>query len=151
MKTKTIVGACLALLVMSAVSTWSERVAAGSEDVDSVIERAYHDILDRGADPEGLRHYRRLMLDEGWSEQDVREDLRQSDEAHRVGREEDHGDRHRGIDPDDAVRRAYRDVLNRDPDPDGLQTYRRMIEKEGWSEDDVRSALKKSPEYRNRR
>ncbi|PTY03764.1 hypothetical protein DB347_21265 [Opitutaceae bacterium EW11] len=46
------------------------------------------------------------------------------------------------------VRRAYRDVLGRDPDPSGLATYCRMVREEGWTEEQVRNALKASEEYR---
>jgi len=71
---------------------------------------------------------------------------RDSDEAYRsnqsvgFGRLDDEADR--------IVRRAYQDMLNRDPDQSGLHVYRRRIVKDGWSEAQVREALRESPEYR---
>jgi len=51
-------------------------------------------------------------------------------------------------DADRIVRRAYQDMLNRDPDPSGLREYHSRIVKDGWSEAQVREALRESPEYR---
>jgi hypothetical protein len=49
---------------------------------------------------------------------------------------------------DRIVRHAYQDMLNRDPDHSGLREYRSRIIKDGWSEAQVREALRESPEYR---
>ena len=49
-------------------------------DPDRVVRRAYEAILHREPDTEGLRNYRRLMIDEGWTEHDVREAPRNSPE-----------------------------------------------------------------------
>jgi len=70
-------------------------------DYDRVIRRAYQDILHREPDAEGLRHYRIEMIDNGWTEQDVRRALRTSSEHDKVM--EDAADR--------SVRRAYQDIL----------------------------------------
>lgn len=53
-------------------------------------------------------------------------------------------------DPDRIVRRAYQDILDREPDEAGLRFYRSHIIDDGWSEAKVRDALRKSPEYRER-
>jgi hypothetical protein len=50
---------------------------------------------------------------------------------------------------DAIVRRAYQDLLHRDPDPEGLQQYRDQILREGWSDAQVRASIMQSPEYRN--
>jgi hypothetical protein len=42
--------------------------------------------------------------------------------------------------------RAYQDILGRQPDPEGLNTYRRNIIERGWDEQDVRTALRRSQE-----
>ena len=110
------------------------------EDLDRVIRRAYEDILDREPDEKGLRHYRSRMIDEDWSEHDVREALRESPEH----------TRHREESADKIVRRAYEDVFGREPDSRGLRMYRSKVLDQGWDEQDVRRALKKSPEYRER-
>jgi hypothetical protein len=76
-------------------------------------------------------------LKEGWSENDLRAELRRSDEAKdRLARE--------------IVTRAYRELLGRDPDPSGLETYTGFIRKKGWTDQRVRETLKASDEYRNR-
>jgi hypothetical protein len=51
---------------------------------------------------------------------------------------------------DRIVRRAYQDVLGREPDPEGLESFRHQILDNGWTEARVRDALRNSPEYRDR-
>jgi predicted transcriptional regulator len=115
---------------------------SGSRDLDydRIIRRAYQDILHREPDSQGLRHYRIEMIDNGWTEQDVRRALRASAEHDKV-REES---------ADRVVRRAYQDLLGREPDQRGLERYRNEILKNGWTEQQVREALRKSPEYRQK-
>lgn len=109
-------------------------------DPDRVIRRAYEDILHRDPDQEGLRHYRTEMIDNGWTEQDVREALRKSAEHDTV----------RESSADRIVKRAYQDILGRDPDYNGLVQYRNRVMNDGWDEQDVRQALRNSPEYRQK-
>ena len=111
-----------------------------NSDIDRVIRRAYEDILHREPDQEGLRHYRVEMLDNGWTEQDVRTALRKSSEHDNV----------RESSADRIVKRAYQDILGRDPDYNGMVQYRNRIIDDGWDEHDVRQALMKSPEYRQK-
>lgn len=116
----------------------NSRHGFGSSDPDVIVRRAYEDILNREPDKEGLRTYRSRIIDDRWSEQDVRSDLRKS--AERAGRTP--------AAADVIIRRAYQDVLGRDPDAAGLATYRAKLINENWSERDVRSALKSSSERR---
>lgn len=109
-------------------------------DYDRAIRRAYQDILRREPDAEGLRHYRVEMIDNGWTEQDVRRALRTSSEHDKV--KQDSADR--------IVRRAYQDLLGREPDDQGLAKYRNEMLRNGWTERQVRDALMKSPEYREK-
>ncbi len=111
-----------------------------SEDPDRVIRRAYEDILHRAPDTEGLRLYRSRMIDDDWTEQDVREALRESPEHATRSRES----------ADKIIRRAYEDILGRAPDANGLASYRSKVMDQGWDEHDVREALKRSPEYRQK-
>ncbi|MEI6972940.1 MAG: hypothetical protein WCL44_15660 [bacterium] len=111
-----------------------------ANDPDAIVRRAYQDVLNRAPDPAGLRVYRSHIIDDNWSEQDVRNALRKSPE--REGRTPAAADA--------MIRRAYQDILGRDPDAAGLATYRAKFLSEGWSERDVRSNLKNSPEYRKR-
>jgi hypothetical protein len=126
--------------VRRALRSSTERDSVRREMVDRSIRRAYQDILRREPDPEGLRTYRREMLQNGWSEQDVRKALRTSGE--RDVMKEQNAER--------AIRRIYKEVLGRDPDPQGLALYRNRMVVERWTEAQVRDALVGSPEYRDR-
>jgi hypothetical protein len=106
-------------------------------EADRIVRRAYQDILHREPDQEGLREYRSRIIDDGWSEQQVREALRRSDERRVVTRER----------AADVVRRAYLSVLNREPDA-AAQGYVDRVMREGWTEADVARELRRSPEYR---
>lgn len=108
-------------------------------DPEAIVRRAYEDVLNREPDEEGMRTYRSKIIDNNWSEKDVRNDLRKSAE-------------YKGATPASAekiIRRAYQDVLGREPDAAGLATYRDKLVNEGWSERDVRSDLKSSAERRD--
>ena len=109
----------------------------------AAVRSAYQDILGREPDAEGLRNYRQKIVREGWSEQDVRDDLRRSVEyATLTGRT---------ASADRIIRRAYLDVLRREPDEEGLQTYRREIIENGWEYHDLRQVLARSEERRANR
>ena len=105
--------------------------------VDVVIERAYRDLLERAPDPEGREHYRQLIR-QGGTEEQMRARIRESVE-------------YRVTLPDAKTTRAYRKILGREPDPSGLESYRRRIVDKGWTERDVENDLRRSAEYRNRR
>ena len=109
----------------------------------AAVRSAYQDILGRDPDPEGLRNYTAKIFHEGWTEQDVRDDLRRSAEYSSMTGRTASADR--------IIRRAYMDVLHREPDPDGLATYRREILENGWEYHDLRQALATSEERRQGR
>jgi len=113
-----------------------------STDVDRIVRRAYEDILDREPDATGLRLYHSRMIDDGWSERDVREALRKSPEY----RQKSTMTREKA---EEIVRRAYLSVLGREPDP-GSRSYVDKVLRDHWSEQDVARELRKSPEYRNK-
>jgi TorA maturation chaperone TorD len=121
-------------------SDYSKNSQRKVQDPDRVVRRAYEDILHREPDTEGLRLYRSRIIDQNWSEQDVREALRKSPEYSQRGSES----------ADKIVRRAYQDVLGRAPDTNGLYTYRNKVLNQGWDEQDVSAALRKSPEFRQK-
>ena len=105
---------------------------------NAAVRSAYIDILGREPDPEGAREYRQRMVRDGWTEQDVREALRKSAEYASI----------RSESADRIVRRAYLDVLRREPDPEGLAAYRQQVIENGWEYHDVRQALMRSAERR---
>lgn len=133
------------LLPGSMSASWNDRISSlrvearrrdePKADPDTVTKRAYLDLLGREPDPAGLRDYRSLIIDQGWTETMVRDNIRRSDEFRREG-------------ADRIVRRAYLDVLGREADPDGLKLYRAKVLEKNWTEGDVRDALRKSDEYR---
>ncbi|HEV8396221.1 MAG TPA: peptidase inhibitor family I36 protein [Vicinamibacterales bacterium] len=110
------------------------------DQADRIVHRAYQDILHREPDEGGLRLYRSRIIDDGWSEQQVREALRNSAESRVVTRER----------ASEIVRRAYLSVLNREPDA-GAQGYINRVMRDGWTEDDVARELRRSPEFRQGR
>jgi hypothetical protein len=105
-------------------------------DAERAVRAAYRDYLGRDADAQGLRFYVGRLLDAGWSEEQLREVFRRSDEF-----------RHRDLDA--IIRHAYRDVLGRDPDPSGLAAFQRGLGR-GMTEPEMRAELARSPEARQR-
>jgi len=106
------------------------------------VRRAYQDVLNREPDGAGLRLYRSRILDDGWTEADVREALRRSPEH----RERNTMTRDRA---EEIVRRAYLSVLGRAPDS-GSRGYVDKVLRDKWTQHDVERELQRSPEYRNR-
>ncbi|MFM8618893.1 MAG: DUF4214 domain-containing protein [Opitutaceae bacterium] len=99
---------------------------------EMIVDRAYREVLDRPADPEGLRRYRDRIMFEGWSQRQMIEQLQRSDEA-------------RAINPDVAIKRMYREILGRDPDANGLAHYRSKW-RQGWTQGQIRADLQRSRE-----
>ena len=120
----------------------SNRPPYGSQNAEAIVRRAYDDILEREPDPVGMRTYRSRIIDDGWTEQDVREALRRSPEY----REHNTMTRAKA---EEIVRRAYLAVLNREPDAGG-QGYVNSVLRDKWTQQDVERELRRSPEYRNR-
>jgi hypothetical protein len=113
-----------------------------SGNPDRIVRRAYEDILNREPDEAGLRLYRSRIIDDGWTEQQVREALRTSPEY----RTRTTMTRQRAT---EIVRQAYLSVFNREPDA-GSQGYVDHVMRDGWTQDDVVRELRRSPEYRAR-
>jgi uncharacterized protein DUF4214 len=120
-----------------------ERRITGDE-ADRMVRRAYQDVLHRDPDEGGLRQYRSRIIDDGWTEDQVRNSIRNSPEY----RERTTMTRAKA---EDIVRRAYQNVLKREPDPGGMQSYVNNVMRDSWSQEDVERDLRKSDEFRNRR
>lgn len=139
------------LLPGSVSANWSDRISSlrverveerrrgdgPRADPELIIKKAYQDLLLREPDPTGLRSYRGLIIDQGWTEQMVRDHIRRGDEFRREG-------------ADRIIRRAYLDVLGREPDPSGLKQYRRALLEKDWTESDLRDELRRSEEFRKK-
>jgi hypothetical protein len=147
--------AALLLLAPDAVPAASALWPAGSETTEDRYERAVRRAFDEvyGRDPSyrELSYYSRKMEDERWSDGDLRREIRREvREDRREDRRDDRRERRDSRDVERIVRRAYQDILDREPDGPGLRLYRSRMIDDDWSEDDVREALRKSPEYRDR-
>jgi hypothetical protein len=112
-----------------------------NDDADKIIKRAYQDVLGRDPDQGGFGQYRSRIIDDGWTEAQVRESIRNSPEFR---------DRLRTA-AQDVVRRAYLAVLNREPDAGGAEQYIQKVLRDNWKQQDVERDLRNSPEFRNRR
>jgi len=124
---------------VSGVEVW--RRGSGA-DPDVIVRRAYQDLLDRNPDQAGLHQYRSRIIDDGWTEQQVRDDIRKSPEY----REKNTMTYAKA---QQIVRNAYLAVLNREPDP-ASQSYVNKVLRDKWTQQDVERELRKSPEYLNR-
>ena len=113
------------------------------EDPDVIVRRAYQDILNRDPDAAGLRIYRSHIIDDRWSETQVRDALRSSPEF----RELTTMTRPKA---EAIVARAYRSMLGRDPDPASAAFVDKVL-RDKWTEEDVAAELRKSAEYRNKK
>jgi len=117
-------------------------VVRPADEPERIIRRAYEDILDREPDQAGLRQYRSRMIDDGWTEAQVRDALRKSPEYH---------DKNAMTQPkaQEIVRKAYLAVLKREPDPDS-KGYVERVMRDHWTQADVERELKKSVEYKRK-
>jgi hypothetical protein len=114
----------------------------GGESPERIVRRAYQDVLQREPDQAGMRQYRSRIIDDGWTEQQVRESLRNSAEYKQL---------HTMTWPkaQEIVRQAYLNVLKREPDP-GSRAYVDKVFRDKWTQADVERELRKSPEYKQR-
>ena len=111
-----------------------------NQSAERIVRRAYQDMLGREPDAEGMRTYRSRIIDDNWTEQQVREALRRSAEYRE----------RTTMTPQKAteiVRRAYLSVLNREPDA-ASQGYVQKVLRDNWTEQDVARELRRSPEFR---
>jgi hypothetical protein len=124
---------------------WSERQIveqlqrsgeARGINADEAITRIYREVLGRDPDANGLGHYRAKWRD-GWTQGQIREDLQRSKEG-------------RDYYVRAAITRAYKELLGREPDPQGYATYERLMREKGYSEQQVRAAIMSGDEYRQR-
>jgi hypothetical protein len=128
---------------ISSLHVESSRWGGWRRNPDRIIRRAYQDILDREPDRAGLRLYRSRMIDDEWTEAQVRDALRNSPEY----REKSRMTRAKAM---EIVRQAYLAVLKREPDP-GSRGYVDKVLTKKWTQQDVERELRKSPEYRKKR
>ena len=103
-------------------------------EAEMIIEEAYQDYIGRAPDRDGLRNYRTLMIDKGWSEKRIRENIANSYEALY--------ERNSKI-----VTRAYEDLLDRTPSDSERDHYVDAMYKHKWDERKMRDAIRESQEF----
>jgi hypothetical protein len=130
----------------------SGRTGRYADRADRIVQRAYEDMLGREPDAEGLQTYRSHILDDGWSEAQVREHIRRSTEYKERASDSYYGGRYGTTQQraEDVVRRAYLNVLNREPDANARGYVDRVL-RDNWTQQDVERDLRQSQEYRNNR
>ncbi len=155
MKTTVLAFGAAAVLLLTADAVpasalWPAGAEAMEDRYERAVRRAFEDVYDRRPTDRELSYYSRKMEDERWSESDLRDELRRDRREVREERRDDRRERRDSRDVERVVRRAYQDILDREPDGPGLRLYRSRMIDDDWSENDVREALRKSPEYREK-
>ena len=116
---------------------------------DDQIKQAYRDILEREADEGGINHYRQQAA-KGWSIDQIRSDLMNSNERKQLEANKAQAAQAAAAQKDaeitSAIKQAYRDILERDADEGGIAHYKSQIAK-GWTIDQVRQDLLNSNEH----
>jgi peptidase inhibitor family I36 len=123
-----------------------DRSARGAAEM---VRRAYRDVLGREPDTEEMQYYRDRIVDNGWSEARIRQDLRRGTEHRTRTRDETFGYGMTRQRAENVVRNAYRSVLSREPDA-ASEGYVEHVLRDGWSQTDVERDLRGSAEYRDR-
>jgi hypothetical protein len=94
----------------------------------------------------------RNLKSEGWNDRisSLRVQIASRDERQRDREELRRGERISAGEAQAIVRRAYNNILKREPDA-GAGGYINAVMNENWSQQDVEKELRKSDEFRNRR
>jgi Peptidase inhibitor family I36 len=108
-----------------------------SREAERIVTRAYQDVLGRSPDSDGMRIYRSHIIEDGWSDARVREALRDSREY----REKNAMTYPKA---QEIVRRAYLNILKREPDYPGANGYVNRVMKDHWTQADVEQELRKA-------
>ena len=112
------------------------------QTAENDLRNAYHQVLGRDIDAEGLTHYRDRLTQGQQTVRDVVRELAHSPEFH-----ERFIDTHPST--PDQITLAYKQFLGRDPDSEGLETYKQQMAS-GKKIDDVINDLIGSQEYTNK-
>lgn len=116
---------------------------------DDQIRQVYREVLEREADEGGINHYRQQAA-KGWSIDQIRSDLMNSNERRALEANKAQAAQAAAAQKDaeitSAIEQAYHDILERDADDGGIAHYKSQIAK-GWTIDQVRQDLLDSNEH----
>lgn len=116
---------------------------------DGQIKQAYREVLEREADEGGINHYRQQAA-KGWSIDQIRSDLMNSNERKQLEANKAQAAQAAAAQKDaeitSAIKQAYRDILEREADEGGIAHYKSQIAK-GWTIEQVRQDLLNSNEH----
>jgi|GEM_PF-984514 translation initiation factor IF-2 len=116
---------------------------------DDQIRQAYREVLEREADEGGINHYRSQAA-KGWSIDQIRSDLMNSNERRALEASKAQAAQAAAAQKDtettSAIKQAYRDILERDADEGGIAHYKSQVAK-GWTLDQIRQDLLNSNEH----
>jgi len=116
---------------------------------DDQIRQVYREVLEREADEGGINHYRQQAA-KGWSIDQIRQDLMNSNERRALEANKAQAAQAAAAQKDaeltSAIKQAYCDILERDADEGGIAHYKSQIVK-GWTLDQVRQDLLNSREH----
>jgi len=115
-----------------------EEESQNNNSHSEIIKRLYLEVLERNADPGGLRYYTSLLAS-GTSEVQIRNLLKDSDEYRALHKSNS-----------EKINLLYIEVLQRPADPGGLSHYTSLLDS-GHTIEQIRDYLKNSDEYRNLR
>ena len=116
---------------------------------DEQIRQVYREVLEREADEGGINHYRQQAA-EGWTIDQIRSDLMNSNERKQLEANKAQAAAQAAAQKDaeltSAIKQAYHDILERDADDGGIAHYKSQIAK-GWTLEQVRQDLLNSNEH----
>lgn len=116
---------------------------------DDQIRQVYREVLEREADEGGINHYRQQAA-EGWTIDQIRSDLMNSNERRALEANKAQAAQAAAAQKDAettaAIKQAYHDILERDADDGGIAHYKSQVAK-GWTLDQVRQDLLNSNEH----
>lgn len=142
-------GFCLGAVPSPALARSEAQSSFQKFAADLTINSAFDKVLHRSPDDSERRRYRVRIFEDHWESRDIEDDLRGRRDYRAYDDRRDSGPYSRGnADVDRMIQHAYEDILGRRPDPQGLRLYRTNVIDRGWTERQVRDALRKSPEFR---
>jgi len=110
------------------------------EEYKDIVRSLYLEVLHKDPDIVGLENYALLMEEEGLTDEAIREALVNSEEFQTTHASEIK-----------IIKVLYQEILDREPEPQGLAHYVWHMKLNNLSKEDIRAILLKSDEYTMRK